>query len=201
MKTCKICNTQKEFTEFTFRKDRGTYDSYCKVCRSEYYKKKDYDRKQYFENYSRIVTPERKLYLQEYLKPRRYKYRAKDKENRALYDVLKRVLRYTSVKRVNSKDAILGWSKAEFTERVGVITEGYHVDHKIPISWFLKDTPVSIINALDNLHLLPGEINTAKRNRYCHRVSRDFLQKVRPFIKPRYLQKLEENVELLILCV
>lgn len=201
MKVCKICNIEKDLSEFNFRKDRGTYDTYCKICRSDYYKDRKYDRKKYFSEYDRKITSERKSYLKEYLKPRRYKYREKDKQNRVIYDVLRRVLRYTSSKKVACKNSVLGWSKEEFTKKIGTVKKGFHVDHKIPISWFLESTPIHIINDLENLHLLVGEDNTRKRNRYCHPVSSEYLQKGIPYIKPKYQAKLKESVELLIDCV
>jgi hypothetical protein len=65
--------------------------------------------------------------------------------------------------------------------------DGFHVDHKIPITWFFEDTPIYIINHLDNLQLLPSIDNLSKLNRYCHIVSNDFLQLAKNYINPKYL--------------
>ena len=191
MKTCTRCNTTKELSEFKVRKDRGTYDSYCIECRSQYYKEKNYDRKAYHSSYVRNVTEERKKYLQDYLKPRRKKYREKDKEHRILGGMVRRVLKYKSAKKTATKCELLGWSKTDFLQKVGSLVEGGHIDHKIPVSWFNVDAPVSIINHLENLQILSCQENTSKRNRYCHAVASSYLALASIYIKPSYLSKLK----------
>ena len=41
----------------------------------------------------------------------------------------------------------------------------WHIDHIIPVSKFSKDTPMDVVNALDNLQPLWGIDNLKKGNR------------------------------------
>lgn len=189
MKTCTRCHLTKDLTEFKVRKDRGTHDSFCISCRSAYYKEQNYDRKAYQSNYVRNVTEERKKYLKDYLKPRRKKYREKDKLHKIIGGMVRRVLKYKSVKKTTTKCELLGWSKVDFVQKIGPLIPGSHIDHKIPVSWFVQDAPVSIINNLENLQMLSCQQNTSKRNRYCHPVSRSYLTLASSYIKPSYLLK------------
>jgi len=193
MKNCKICNLTKELTEFNLRKNRGTLDSYCKSCRSEYYKQKNYDRKNYQKNYKRQVTEERVAYVREFIKPRRKQYRSREQEKvpRRIYDLVRIVLRYKQVKKTKTKCEILGWSKEDFIEKVGAPDAHHDIDHKIPVSWFVKDTPVNVINSLDNLQLLPHLENISKRNRYCHPVNSSYYPLVCQYLKREYISRVK----------
>jgi hypothetical protein len=193
MKCCKLCNEPKDFSEFTFRKDRNMYDSYCKMCRKEYYKEKNYIRKDYQKNYKRVIDKKRKEYLKNYLKLNRKKYKKYDKQNRAIYDLVRRVLKYKSEKKSQEKNKTLGWSKLEFLEKIGIIKDDEHLDHKIPMTWFITNTPMNIINHLDNLQILAKEKNLSKGNRYSHIVSSEFLIQVSPYVKEKYKSKLLKN--------
>ena len=41
----------------------------------------------------------------------------------------------------------------------------WHIDHKYPVSKFYKDTPMSIVNSLDNLQPLWASDNLSKGNK------------------------------------
>lgn len=185
MKICFCCKIEKSVSEFNVRKDRNKLDSYCKICRSEYYKAKAYDRKSYHSSYKRVVTDERREYVKAFKNGRRHKY--SDKETRAIYDLIRRVLKYKSEKRSGARHELLGWSKKEFLETVGCLTEGTHLDHKIPMSWFTKEAPCSIVNHLSNLQILSAEVNIRKKNRYNDTVSFQYLEIAKQYIKKEYL--------------
>lgn len=193
MKICKACDVTKDLTEFNFRKDRAIYDSYCKSCRSEYYRQKNYDRRDYQKSYKRKITEERSTYVREFIKPRRklYRKRERDKLPRSIYDMVRRVLRYKQMKKTKTKCEILGWSKQDFIAKVGILGPDQHVDHKIPVSWFEKDTPASVINSLDNLQILPHLENISKRNRYCHPVDSSFYPLVCQYLKREYVTRVK----------
>ncbi len=66
------------------------------------------------------------------------------------------------------------------------IIEGYDIDHKIPITWFDKDVPINIVNALDNLQIMKSIENVSKSNRYSHPVCKEFYSIVYNWILPEY---------------
>jgi hypothetical protein len=81
------------------------------------------------------------------------------------------------------------WNKECFTKKFGDIPKDYHIDHKIPVSWFLKHTPVNIINSLDNLQLLHKDENLKKSNRYCHNISIKFFEQIKSYISEFYIDQ------------
>lgn len=188
MKTCTKCKQVKTFDEFnkcSHKKDG--LDPYCRSCRSEYYKSRNYDRSEYQAKYVRKVTDKRKDYLKKYQKVYKVSYRKRTLLEKKIYAIVKRVLSYKNEKKARQTNDYLGWSKQDFIEKVGECKPGYHLDHKVPITWFIDTAPVDIVNSLDNLHWIPEKENIAKRNRFCHVVSDDFLQKAKPYINPSFL--------------
>ena len=190
MKTCSRCKTDKELKEFAIRlSKKDGLDCYCKICRSEYYKSRCYDRKIYNKTYSRKDKEKRSAYLKEYRKHHKYAKKNKDKEADRIRKMVKRALMYTQQSKLKSSKELLGWSRDEFIGRLGEIPIGYHIDHKIPISWFIKETPVCIINHLENLHYLKKDVNLKKRNSYCDLISAEYFGLCKDFIKRQYLER------------
>jgi hypothetical protein len=60
------------------------------------------------------------------------------------------------------------------------------IDHKIPLSWFYKKTPVHIVNDLRNLQPLSSNENKRKSNRFNHLVDTDYYNVVIEYIKEEY---------------
>lgn len=188
MKTCSNCHTSKELTEFNkILSKKDGLDPYCRTCRSAYYKSRNYDRSDYQAHYKRKITDRRKQYLQEYLKEYKIEYRKRTKTEDRMYKLVRRVLGYKQKQKIHETNKNLGWSKSDFINKLGIIPDGLHLDHKIPVSWFVKDTPMRIINHLDNLHFLPPADNISKLNRFCHQVPDNFLQEAKSYLKPEYI--------------
>lgn len=198
MKNCKKCKKDKESCEFGKNKSaKDGFDHYCSICRKEYNENKKYNRKEYFRQYKRKDknSSKRKKFLKTYMmiyrrnnKSKFDLYRRYDK----IYSLLRIVLKYKKSKKLKSTEELLGWLKGDFFSRFPDIPEKHHVDHKIPISWFLEESPVSIINNLENLHILPGNLNLSKGNRFCHPVSDQFYEVILPYIKPKYKESLQK---------
>jgi len=86
---------------------------------------------------------------------------------------------------------MLGYGKDELIFALGRLPElNESIDHKIPVTWFIKDTPIKIINSLLNLQILTRSENSKKGNSFCHPVSKEFLQQCLPFIKPIFKTKI-----------
>jgi len=190
MKKCKKCNVNKEESEFGFyykTKDKLNYQcKICKICKSEYYKSRKYDRRLYQHNYKRLITDERKEYLKKYLKIYRKIHNSTHKEARRMNIMVRRALKYKNETKVLKSKEILGWTKEQFIDKIGKIQASHDIDHKIPISWFLKDTPVSIINHLDNLQQILSIDNRKKRNSYYDNVPDSYLKMAKLHLKPKY---------------
>ena len=57
-----------------------------------------------------------------------------------------------------------------------------HIDHKIPVSHFKKDTPPHIVNHLSNLQPLDPQTNISKGNSYADRVDEEYYRMARPYL-------------------
>lgn len=99
---------------------------------------------------------------------------------------MKRYLDNRNLSKTDTTKVLLGYSLKDFTDKFPNIPKNYHIDHKIPISWFIQETPPNIINALDNLQLLQSTINIKKRNFYSDKISKEFYEKIIGFIKDKY---------------
>jgi hypothetical protein len=201
MKNCVACNTIKPINDFGKKAaSKDGLDCYCCVCRKSYYNSKKYDRKEYQSSYKRVISNERKLYLKEYSLKNNYKYRYETiKVDKGINDtstikrinnLVHRTLNYKDEKKLKLSKSYLGWTKYCFTEKFGVIPKDYHIDHKIPVSWFLKNTPINIINSLDNLQLLHKDDNLKKSNKFCHSVSIEFFEIVKSYISEYYINQI-----------
>lgn len=167
----------------------GKYDKY-----KGRYKTKYSERKDYFDKYERKITPERKAYLKDYNKKittewyRKYRSTENYKLATRIQNLIRRVLSYKSEIKTTKSTILVGWNKKEFINRLGCL-ENKHIDHKIPVTWFGKDTPMFIINDLDNLHLLGPTENLQKSNTFSHPVCKEYFNKTILFIKDEYRGK------------
>lgn len=70
------------------------------------------------------------------------------------------------------------------------------IDHKIPISWFIKETPKGLINDLRNLHPLFKEDNRKKAASYCNIISLDYFSDIKRYIKEKRIKQILEAISL-----
>lgn len=106
-----------------------------------------------------------------------------------IHAMLKRFLKKKDDNSLN----ILGWNKQEFFERVGVPEKDFHIDHKVPVSWFDLETPLNIICSLDNLQLLYKTDNQSKSNLYSTPITKEYYNHIKDYIKEEFLQKITYN--------
>lgn len=70
------------------------------------------------------------------------------------------------------------------------------IDHKIPISWFKKETPDNLINDLRNLHPLLKEDNRKKAASYCSVISFEYFYDIKTYIKEERIKQMLEVISL-----
>lgn len=69
------------------------------------------------------------------------------------------------------------------------------IDHKIPISWFIKETPSTLINDLRNLHPLFKEENRKKSASYCHLINYEYFYIINQYIKKEHIEQVLNELE------
>jgi hypothetical protein len=203
MKECTNCKIKKELNAFGKKaSSKDDLDGYCRDCRKVYYKNKNYNRKEYHTLYKRVITEERKLYLKEYGLKNKHKYINKYKVikiNKGTNDTLtikkinnlvRRTLNYKNEEKLMLSKSYLGWTKYCFIKKFGIVPKDYQIDHKIPVSWFLKDAPINIINSLDNLQLLHKDENLKKSNKFCHPIPIEFFEVVKSYVSDFYIDRI-----------
>lgn len=196
MKKCSKCNKFKPLD--LFPQSKQTKIS-CKSCKSEY------DKKHYLKNkerrlkqsheYNKIKTKDKAWYKREceYMKKRRtqnpHVFRWRDVFNRTLNQVKNNKKSYTTQKH-------MGYSAKEFKTHIeSQFKEGQNwsdvsIDHKIPITWFKKNTPIHLVNDLRNLQILTLEENISKNNYYADKISLDYYNEIITFIIDKYKNKI-----------
>lgn len=89
-------------------------------------------------------------------------------------------------KKNEKTEDLLKYTYEDFKEKIGEIPIGYHIDHKIPISWFKEDTPINIIWNLENLQITTSQYNLKKSNTHSDKVSEFYLKIAINHLKDEY---------------
>jgi hypothetical protein len=80
---------------------------------------------------------------------------------------------------------LLGYTPKELRNHLNNFNSdwnGMHIDHKIPVNWFDNNTPLSVINHLDNLWLVEGKYNLEKQDRWCNVPSKEYLEIAKQYL-------------------
>lgn len=93
--------------------------------------------------------------------------------------------------KTDSSKSLLRWNKKEFLEKIGEPKKGYHIDHKIPVSWFKLETPVYIICNLQNLQIIEGLLNLSKKNYRCDEISQEYFEMIKDYIKQERINNIK----------
>lgn len=119
---------------------------------------------------SRDKDRNRKDYMSKYIK----KYRSDNPHIFAWRSLLLNTLKRLNTDKSSSTIEMLGYSSDDLKSHIeGLFVDGmswdnygdWHIDHKIPVSLFEKETDVSIVNALKNLQPLWAIDNLMKSNK------------------------------------
>lgn len=173
MKTCIRCGRKKELTEFTFRKQTGKYNGFCKECNRAYHREyrknnppdRELLRKRQKEwrdnNPEKVKAKFKKWYSknQEYMVNRNREKRNSDESYR-LQENLRRRVRHAlngTSKAVNTLD-LLGTDMETYKEYLELLFEDgmtwdnygeWHIDHIIPLSYYdlsIKENQLKAFN-------------------------------------------------------
>jgi hypothetical protein len=197
MKKCPKCNKFKSLDLFPKTKQSKIA---CKSCKSEYDKKhyqknrKKRLKQSHKYNETRIKNEAWYEREREYMKKRRIQnphiFRWRDIFNRTLKQIKNNKKSYTTIKH-------MGYSSEEFKTHIesqfkeGQNWDNISIDHKIPLTWFKKNTPLYLVNNLKNLQILTLKENISKNNYYSSKISFDYYNKIIIFIKEEYKNKIK----------
>ena len=180
---CCKCKLDKDPSDFYNNKSSKTgKDKYCKLCRREYDNLK---RPDYHKSYKRILTNDRILYMKVLRSSPVYRYYDKIRK------LVARVCDYKNQPKNDNTVKLLDWTLEDLVNKLGSLEPNSHIDHKIPITWFTLDAPISIINHLDNLQYLDSHDNRSKSNRFSHPISLNYYDLILPYIKKEYYTKIQ----------
>ncbi len=180
---CKICACKlvKKYSSTTeqkekIKKKKKIYNSSDKG--KELNKKQR--RKTYLENKekenlrSKKWNSDNKNKIKQYKKKYEKEYYRKNKPKLICRSMLHRALRSLNTKKNSSTNEMLGYSPEQLKNSIeslfkeGMTWENYgkwHIDHIVPLSSFIENTPVNIVNALSNLQPLWAKENLSKGNK------------------------------------
>lgn len=217
MKICIECLQLKDLSLFGVesRKKDGRRNK-CKECINKYYKeiypkikiKKSKTQKEYYKKNKEIIKIRSKNYNLNLERKKLYnkiwmsenKLKRKDKANQyeknrtkidldyRLIKIIRKILYRTLNNKTDSTFNILGYTKDELIKSLGRCPNiNESIDHKIPISWFLPNTDIRLINSLYNLQILTKSENSIKSNKFSHEINEIYYIQIYSFIKPKYL--------------
>lgn len=217
MKKCSKCKIEKPLIEFS--KDKQKKDGFTSQCKScinkrvlnRYYSNKDtllLKSKEYYYNnreerlarqkeYDLLNREKRVKYIKQWQKDNtehicEYKKQHR-KENNHIYRWRDLIQNTLHTPKQDSTYNLLKYSPLELKEHLekqGMDWDIHQIEHKIPISWFKKDTPPHIVNDLRNLEPLTEKENKTKSNKFASPVDSSYLDEAKKWIKPKYLNKL-----------
>jgi hypothetical protein len=180
VKHCKFCDKSKKLNEFANNKlcILGVSNK-CKECTRNYRK-----------NYNKINKVKILEYNINFNKTYNSKWAKLNPHIIKWRDCLKSTLKYKETNKITKTVNLLGYTHQQFKEHIenqftkGMTWDSIHVDHKIPLTWFKKETPISIINHLSNLQPLFAKDNISKSNNFSHEVDKKYFKLAKPFLVP-----------------
>jgi hypothetical protein len=205
MEKCSKCKVELIEGVNVYPSSLKAKDYKCKSCvnsRNKKWTKNNPERyKEICNNQHQKYYPENKEKKAEYM----VQYRKDNIENRKQYEA-KRRLKYPYLSRwrdllkrskngIKSKSTqeLLGYSAKQLKEHLdkqGMDWNKHHIDHKIPLSWFKKDTPPHIVNDLRNLQPSSPEENQSKSNIFGDSVPSSYIYDIETYVKKQYKEKL-----------
>lgn len=95
--------------------------------------------------------------------------------------------------KTDSTEHLLGYNATQLREHLdkqGMDWDKHQIDHKIPVSWFKKDTPPHIVNDLRNLQPLEASENQIKSNKFGDLIPLSYIYDIEKHVKKQYKLKL-----------
>lgn len=189
MKKCNKCENEKSLNEF--HKDKYSKDGVdhrCKQCRADYFQNNK-------ETYKKRTAKWKEDNIDKWREQDslRQKRRRKEKPHLRRWAVLlERTLKSSSKNKSSNTQSLLKYSAEDLKQHLnnlGMDWEKHDIDHKIPITWFIPDTPPHIVNDLRNLQPLDRGINHIKSNSYADKVDTNYFSVAIKWIRKEYVNK------------
>lgn len=141
----------------------------------------------YYKEYRLKNKDTYKKYIKDYKKKRRNK----DNIFRTIENIRSHVSKYLKNNKGNIKtEKLLGYTYDTFIKTIGIVPKGYHLDHKVPISWFKNNTPINIIWHLDNLQIVTEKYNKQKLNLHSDKISTEYRNTIKEWIQDDRLNQI-----------
>jgi len=215
---CKICFKQinnfkkkynKKYSKEQYKKNKEYYkqkgEEYRKNNKKYFieYRKNNKEkinekiRNHYYENVEKIKEKNKTWKENNIEKHREYnrlsaqKSRKNNPEKHRWRNILKETLKKLGKQKNEKTIELLGYSPKElkdYLESLSLNWFEYEIDHKIPLTWFVKETPIKLINDFRNLQLLTKRENNKKRNFYMSEVDEVFFEEIKKYIKKEFLK-------------
>jgi len=187
-KTCSKCQKNPPY---------NSYSRQCLECKKQYnykWRKKTgitkSDKKRalnyYHSNKDRIIEYSKKYIQEHHEKVKKYQKNSYEKRKwNRIYSLIHNTLKSKGLNKVTKSSILLGYTAKELKEHLNKQSEDWnnkHIDHKIPISWFKDNTPLSIICHLENLHLVDKKYNLEKQDKWCNIPNKEYLELAKPYL-------------------
>ena len=172
----KQCIECKKKYNYEWRKQKGTTE-HEKVKMQNYYYSNRERLIKYATDYNQSNPDKVKVY--------RSKPSDKKKKMSRIYSLLHNVLKSKDKTKNSKTKELLGYTAKELRDHLNNFNsdwDGMHIDHKIPVDWFDDDTPLYIINHLDNLWLVESKYNLEKQAKWCNFPSKEYLEIAKPYL-------------------
>jgi hypothetical protein len=217
---CKVLKPYSEFHKLIRASDGLNYR--CKDCCNKYYnsiytkikedkisKSKDY----YLNNKEKIAERQKNHRINniDLYKKKKQQYNSLNKEQKLEYNKkyvkqkresdpyfrfichVRKLCYRAFIKKDDTTNKLLGYNPKDLFNKLGRYPiKGEHIDHKIPVTWFIIETPIYIISHLDNLQILSQNDNVSKNNRYADPVLYSYYEKALPYIIDKYKDKIKQ---------
>ena len=219
-KKCNKCNEILPVIKFGIEKRaKNGFKPRCKKCTNIYQSKyftenKDkyqfYGKKYYQKNKDIIIEKVKKYSLnninkKEYNKKynidnkdsinisakKRAKIRLQNDNNYRFIKNVRKLIYRLKIEKNKSTELLLNYSYLDLINYLGRTPEkDEHLDHKIPVSWFVENTPIFLIHSLNNLQILKKEQNLQKGNKFSHEIPYEYFLQIQSFINKDKISKI-----------
>jgi hypothetical protein len=173
-RVCKKCGILKESKKFG--RTKWGLQSWCRNCQTE-------KNLEVFHSH----TKEQRMKYNKSVNELHIKKYNSDEVYRTHQLVSRHVLMYlkkNGSKKNNKVETLLEYRISTLIDTIGLRpSKKSHLDHKIPVSWFNKDCPISLIWDIRNLWWVTSKYNTKKGNRWCDIIPEDYLEVIRPYLE------------------
>jgi hypothetical protein len=94
---------------------------------------------------------------------------------------------------------VLDYTFEDFVNQIGLKKKNFHLDHKIPVTWFKEFIPNQVYD-LRNLHWIPDKENLQKANSWAHPVDIVYFNLIERNIKEEYLNRFTKIYDVVLFC-